>query len=189
MNLSIFIEQHILYMSLLCRIFLDKHFKSNEALGNSSIRLTRYQEAIVRFKQIDPMDLKTVFSSDNSIITINTCIASIDEYTAYIESHVLGHESGTTIPIKKTGGATETIVLREFFVSTNGYYLDPVESIARFIEASCKLLYLYEDSISQQNKTFLISNNIFTSEYMVSNLCTIAGELINGLKGPTRKIR
>lgn len=140
-------------------------------------KTTKIQELINMYRLFKPKSLDSVFSSDKSISRLSSIEKNIVAYKNLLSECISKMHRDELISIQIVGKDAEEILKRDFFVSKEGFYLNPVESATEFIDQVIMFLELYELLEEKQEKSFNTQKNLYTVQKIAANLMTLVNEL------------
>jgi len=140
-------------------------------------RESQLASVVKTLKELQPQKLRNAFSSDMSIYQITVCKKTVDEYSDLLRMLLRAFEDDRMLYPAQLGLNVSSVYLRDFFVNKKGMMLDPVESIATFIELAVQFLTVYEQEEQKSDKTFNTEKNLLLTSQVVSNLYILSREL------------
>lgn len=139
---------------------------------------TIYSLAIADFQAVLESPRKTAYSSDISVISLETLEKNIIDYTTLLETLGSLLENDGQIQTHLVAKLQKRVYLWEFFQTPNGCYLDDEDkALTDFISAAIKFLKVYEEKENFIPQNFLTERNLRVSQHFVTNLINIVKTL------------
>lgn len=129
------------------------------------------------YENLSRVNLRSVFSSDNSNKQMAVCQGNILLYTKHLKKLVQVFETDAS-PLNSSFFKNEQIVnLRDFFTNTDNRILDPEEHMANFMPLCSRFLELYNAAQSDLDPSINTQINLRLSRGVVSNLVSMIDTL------------
>lgn len=138
---------------------------------------TLVQSAVKQYASLRSDRIRRAFSSDMSIIRINVCKKTLPEYVDFLKYLSSKLETDQMLPNTQLKAEVHTVYLRDFFISKDRHFIDPVTSMKGFSEEACRFLQVYERTELAKEQTFSSEKNTSLTRFVVSNLITLLKEL------------
>lgn len=145
--------------------------------------VSRYQKTVIAFRDIQTAEMKRVYSSDMTLLSMSPIKKDIISYISLLDRLTIHLSSNAHIGEYLLNDKHEDVLIRDFFVDTEGYAIDPIESTNRLIKSACQFINTYEKKESLTDKDYITEKNLHICYKVIVNLEFIA-KILNEITTP-----
>lgn len=152
--------------------FFERWLKKKEV-----VRVSEIDSIIHEYRTLKLARLNKVFSSDMSIIRIEVCKDTIEQYGHFIKMITDAFEFNKQLTPLLVVNEIKSIYIRDFYIDSHKNYLRPIPATELFIEIVIKFLSTYQSAEKSVDKSFIIEKNLYLCGPVVSNLTALLKSL------------
>lgn len=127
-----------------------------------------YQEAVTALEQMLPMDAGVY----QDIRRIEVIQPTLDRYLTLITQAITALEQDQLF--RPPTMTLESIRIHDFFLSSDGCYVQVDEDASVFVQAASELLLLYERRNQEPNQSGLLQANLYRILPVINNLISLS---------------
>lgn len=103
-----------------------------------------FQETYDKIEQIDPSWFKMIYRPRFAFVSVDVYQDNIESYLNFLNMILNGLEKNTLLDAQSFNKAPKSVFIHEFYLDTQGNYLDAIEKTAQLKEAIKQFIHLYE---------------------------------------------
>lgn len=132
--------------------------------------------AIDCLEGIDIKNLPSIYSSDMSILQIQSCCITIVEYIELLHKVINAFKYETMLYHYQLPLVIHPIYLRDFYLDKNKNYVNTETMTSEFINLSIEFLKLFESTERKGDKSFEVDKNLLLTQHILNNIILLASK-------------
>ena len=120
--------------------------------------------------------LPNVYSSDYSMVRLNSLCTTIESYNVLLRTVIEAFKFELVLYPSQVPQHPTDIYLKDFYLSNN-CYIDVKSATSDFIDLSVELLEIWEDTEKYREKTFVLEKLLTITANLVSNITVISKQI------------
>lgn len=148
----------------------------------SFFKKSKYYSTLQKLDLITMLEIKHVFSSDMTILSVNPVYSKINTYNSRIKYFINCLKSDTNISTNLLSTTSEEVNLISFFTDENKNLLNINNNLNIFIQYSKELINLIEIIDKKESRTFNENKNYNHCNIIINNIDLVITELTKYLK-------